>query len=84
MPETGLMGFNNPQQLKGILGIGTQLTDIFLQVKINGDMPLLQAIESLLLEEEEKNPGTVFDKTFIDQNTIGFDEFINHLHSLNV
>ena len=57
LPETGLMGFNNPQQVKGILGIGSPLTDIFLQVKINGDMPLLQAIEKLLLKEEEKNPG---------------------------
>jgi len=84
LPETGLMGFNNPQQLKGILGIGTQLTDIFLQVKINGDMALLQAIECLLLQEEEKVPGTVFDKTFIDQSTNGYEEFINHLHSLNL
>src|SRR5688572_6754829 len=71
LPETGLMGFSNPQQLKGILGIGTQLTDIFLQVKINGDMALLQAIECLLLQEEEKAPGTVFDKTFINQSTSG-------------
>src|ERR1044072_3407139 len=54
LPETGLMGFNNPQQVKGILGISSPLTDIFLQAKINGDMPLLQAIEKLLLEEEEK------------------------------
>ena len=84
LPETGLMGFNNPQQLKGILGIGTQLTDIFLQVKINGDMALLQAIECLLLKEEEKVPGTVFDKTFIDRSTNGYEEFINHLHSLNL
>jgi molybdopterin-dependent oxidoreductase alpha subunit len=84
LPETGLMGFNNPQQLKGILGIGTQLTDIFLQVKINGDMALLQAIECLLLQEEEKVPGTVFDKTFIDRSTNGYEEFINHLHSLNL
>ena len=57
LPETGLMGFNNPQQVKGMLGISSPLTDIFLQAKINGDMPLLQAIEKLLLEEEEKNPG---------------------------
>jgi len=84
LPETGLMGFNNPQQLKGILGLGTQLTDIFLQVKINGDMALLQAIECLLLQEEEKVPGTVFDKTFIDRSTNGYEEFINHLHSLNL
>ncbi len=83
LPETGLMGFNNPQQLKGILGIGTQLTDIFLQIKINGDMALLQAIECLLLQEEEKLPGTVFDKTFINGSTNGYDEFIDHLRSLS-
>ena len=33
LPETGLMGFNNPQQLKGWLGMDTALTDIFLQIK---------------------------------------------------
>jgi molybdopterin-dependent oxidoreductase alpha subunit len=79
LPETGLMGFNNPQKLKGILGIGSALTDIFLQVKINGDMPLIQAIELLLLDEEEKNPGKVLDKTFMDVHTEGFDELVKHL-----
>src|SRR4029078_1438291 len=66
LPETGLMGFNNPQKLKGILGIDSALTDIFLQVKLNGDMPLLQAIEILLLQEELKEPGSVFDHDFIE------------------
>ena len=33
LPETGLIGFNNPQQLKGMLGIKTQLTDLFLQIR---------------------------------------------------
>jgi molybdopterin-dependent oxidoreductase alpha subunit len=84
LPETGLMGFNNPQQVKGILGIGTPLTDIFLQAKINGDMPLLQAIEKLLLEEEEKNPGSVFDYDFIEQKTLGFDDFKKHLQQLSM
>ena len=84
LPETGLMGFNNPQQVKGILGISSPLTDIFLQVKINGDMPLLQAIEKLLLEEEEKNPGSVFDHDFIEQKTVGFDDFKKHLQQLSM
>jgi molybdopterin-dependent oxidoreductase alpha subunit len=84
LPETGLMGFNNPQQVKGLLGIGTPLTDIFLQAKINGDMPLLQAIEKLLLEEEEKNPGSVFDHDFIEQKTVGFDDFKKHLQQLSM
>lgn len=84
LPETGLMGFSNPQQLKGLLGFGTQLTDIFLQVKINGDMSVLQAIEGLLLQEEENAPGTVFDKIFIGERTSGYDQFISHLRSLSV
>jgi len=79
LPETGLMGFYNPQKVKGILGISTQLTDIFLQVKINGDMSLLQAIELLLLNEEERNPGSVFDLEFIEKNTEGFENFLTHL-----
>ena len=56
LPETGLMGFSNPQTIKGMLNIDTALTDIFLQVKINGDMALLQAIEFLLLKEEITQP----------------------------
>ena len=84
LPETGLMGFNNPQKLKGILGIDSALTDIFLQVKLNGDMALLQAIELLLLAEEEKYPGTVFDQNFIQENTEGFTAFKDHLQQQNL
>ena len=83
LPESGLMGFNNPQQVKGMLGISTMLTDIFLQIKINGDMPLLQAIEQTLLNEEEKNPGKVFDNEFIEKNTAGYKKFIDHIKDLN-
>ena len=74
--ETGLMAFNNPQKLQGVLGINSKLTDIFLQVKINGDQALLKAIEYLLLEEEEKAPGTVFDEAFIKEHTAGYEAFI--------
>ncbi len=76
LPETGLMGFKDPQTVKGALGIKAKLTDIFLQVKLNGDMALLKAIEMLMLEEEEKNPGSVFDLEFIKEHTGGYDEFI--------
>jgi molybdopterin-dependent oxidoreductase alpha subunit len=75
--EAGLLGFNNPQRFQGVMGIGSKLTDIFLQVKINGDLALVKAIEMLLLEEEEKNPGTVFDHDFIRENTSGYMEFIS-------
>jgi molybdopterin-dependent oxidoreductase alpha subunit len=84
LPETGLMGFNNPQKLKGILGINSALTDLFLPVKINGDMALLQAIEKLLLEEENRNPGKVFDSQFIKNNTTGFETFADHLQQQDI
>ncbi|MCX6274234.1 MAG: FdhF/YdeP family oxidoreductase [Bacteroidetes bacterium] len=84
LKETGLIGFNNPQTIKGVLGIKPSLTDLFLQVKINGDMALLKAIEMLLLQEEEKNPGSVFDNEFISSHTTGYDEFISHLKKQNL
>ncbi len=79
LPETGLMGFSNPQQVKGLLGIDTPLTDIFLPITINGDMALLKAIEYLLWQYEQQQPGKVFDQEFINNNTEGFNEFINDL-----
>lgn len=77
LPEAGLMGFDDPQRLTGLLGVTTTLTDIFLQVKINGDMPLLQAIEKILIEEDELHQ--VLDHDFINNNTTGFCELKSHL-----
>lgn len=79
LPETGLMGFSNPQTVKGILGINSSLSDLFLPVKINGDMAFLKAVQLLLLNEEEREPGTVIDSDFIARNTIGFAGFAHHL-----
>jgi molybdopterin-dependent oxidoreductase alpha subunit len=84
LPETGLMGFNNPQNLKGMLGVSTHLTDIFLQVKLNGDLALLKAIELFLWLEEEKAPGSVFDQAFIEKNTAGYSAFLEHLQQVSL
>lgn len=83
LPETGLMGFNNPQTIRGLLGSNSSLADIFLPIKISGDMALLQALEILLLEEEIKSPGNVFDNDFIAKNTEGYNAFIHHLQQQN-
>ncbi len=82
--EAGLMGFKNPQTLKGILGINSQLADLYLQVKINGDMALLKAIEKLLYKAEQENPGKVFDHEFIKSNTEGYVAFLNHLNQFEL
>jgi molybdopterin-dependent oxidoreductase alpha subunit len=80
--ETGLVGFNNPQTAKGILGIKSKLTDIFLQVKINGDLALLQALEFMLLGEEQEQGG-VLDHQFIRDQTSGFYDFVQHINNLS-
>ena len=82
--EAGLMGFKNPQTVKGILGIKTQLADLYLQVKINGDMALLKAMEKLLYKAERENPGSVFDHEFIKKNTTGYVTFLDSLKQYEV
>ncbi|MDB5118584.1 MAG: fdhF [Mucilaginibacter sp.] len=77
--EAGLMGFKNPQNIKGLMGITQQLADLYLQVKINGDMALFKAIEKLLYEAELKTPGKVFDQEFIKNSTVGYQELIDSL-----
>jgi molybdopterin-dependent oxidoreductase alpha subunit len=84
LKEAGLIGFDDPQSLKGIFGIASQLTDLYLQVRINGDVPLLKSIMFLLLQEEEKNPGKIFDSEFIKNNTQGYENFINDLKQRDI
>ena len=81
LPEPGLLHFVNPQHPGRMITGGTTLADLFLQVKINGDVALLKAIMLLLLEEENKNPGCVFDHSFIKEHTSGYDDFIAALKS---
>ncbi len=79
LPEAGLLNFKNPQKISGLLGSSTTLTDLFLQVNINGDVALLKAIMYCLWEQEQETPGSVFDTDFIDTTTNGFQEFVDEL-----
>lgn len=77
--EAGLTKFKHPQHVKDMLGGGTVLTDLFLQVKINGDVALLKAIMCLLLDEDQRTGGRVFDRSFIQEKTKGYDALIADL-----
>lgn len=82
--EAGLTAFKDPQKVKGFLGISTKLADLYLQVKINGDMALMKAIEKLLLDAEKETPGKVFDHDFIQKSTVGYNELIRDLEKQDV
>jgi molybdopterin-dependent oxidoreductase alpha subunit len=83
LPEAGLMRYKNPQKVKGIIGRGTDLADQFLQVRIGGDMALLQAVSKRVLEAEAANPGTVLDHQFLAEHCDGLEELRAHLARLD-
>ena len=74
MPEAGLMEFMNPQEVRGMLGFSTKLTDLFLQVKVNGDIPLFKGILKQLVEWDDAKKGSAIDHAFVDEYTANLDE----------
>ena len=71
--ERGLVAFANPQEALGLLGVGTPLADLFVQLRVGGDVALLQGVAKHLLELEAAAPGRVLDRAFIDAHTQGFE-----------
>ncbi|WP_309929916.1 FdhF/YdeP family oxidoreductase [Arthrobacter sp. 1088] len=82
LPEAGLINFRNPQRVRGLVGKGTDLADQFLQIRLAGDMALLQAVSKRVLDAERAAPGSVLDRTFIDEHCQGFVGFAAHLATL--
>ncbi len=83
LPEAGLRRYKNPQKPRGIAGKGTELADQFLQVRLGGDMALLQAVSKRVLEAEAKNPGTVLDHDFLEKHCEGLADLQEHLALLD-
>ncbi|GHE26690.1 formate dehydrogenase [Streptosporangium violaceochromogenes] len=83
LPEAGLLRFKNPQRPSGVLGRGTTLADRFLQIRLNGDLALFQAMSRLLLEAEDAAPGTVVDRGFVQAHTHGFDAWEKSVRALD-
>lgn len=91
MPEPGLMRVVNPNPqeyqnplayaAKMLFNKGTPLSDLWLPVRINGDMAVMRGIMKEMLAAEERKPGSVVDRAFIEQYTVGFDAFITHLRA---
>jgi molybdopterin-dependent oxidoreductase alpha subunit len=82
LPEAGLMRYKNPQTVKGIAGRGTALADQYLQIRLGGDMALMQALSQRVLEAESKRPGEVLDHEFLREHCEGLDGLKAHLAEL--
>jgi molybdopterin-dependent oxidoreductase alpha subunit len=83
LPEAGLNRFKHPQELPELIGHGTALNRLWLQVRINGDVALLQGLGKALLELESSRPGQVVARDFIRERTTGFEEYAQALRALS-
>jgi molybdopterin-dependent oxidoreductase alpha subunit len=82
LDEAGLHKFNNPQEIRGLVGKGTKLRDLHLPIKINGDVGFLTGLAKYLFEQHEQN-SDVLDIAFIQSHTHGFESFKNHIEQFN-
>lgn len=75
--EAGLVNFRNPQKPRGVVGKGTDIADLHLPIRLNGDLALFQAIGSLLLEWD------AIDHEFVERHTAGFEEWAAHVRAVD-
>lgn len=75
LPEAGLIRFKDPQKVHGVVGHGVAIADEFVQIRLGGDMALFAGLGRLLLEADDRAPGTVIDREFVDAHCAGFDEY---------
>ncbi|KSZ56611.1 hypothetical protein Z045_22725 [Rhodococcus pyridinivorans KG-16] len=84
LPEAGLLRFKDPQKVHGVVGDGAQITDEFLQIRLGGDQALFQGLAKLLLEAEDRAPGTVLDRDFLDSECAGFEQWAEHIRAVDL
>jgi molybdopterin-dependent oxidoreductase alpha subunit len=75
LPEAGLMRFKDPQKVHGVVGHGVPIADEFAQIRIGGDMALFAGLGRLLLEADDRAPGTVVDRAFVEAHCAGFADY---------
>jgi len=77
--ERGLERFAHPQHPMDMLHGGTAIAEMFLPVRIGGDVALLKGIMKEVLEAERRAPGEVLDHGFLRDHASGFDELVADL-----
>jgi molybdopterin-dependent oxidoreductase alpha subunit len=76
LPEAGLIRFKDPQKVNGVVGHGVPIADEFVQIRLGGDLALFKGLGRLLVEAEDRAPGSVIDREFIDAHCHGFDDYL--------
>jgi len=73
--ERGLIEFADPQSpLQMLTGSGTDLSEIYLQVRPGGDIAAIAGLCKHVLEIHDAD-GAILDEAFVQAHTDGFDAF---------
>lgn len=75
LSEAGVTRFKHPQEVLRLFGSGTKIAKHFVRVRLSGDLAFFKGICKEMLEEEERTPGRVLNKTFLREKTDGWEEF---------
>ncbi len=82
LPEAGLISFKNPQEYGGWIGSGTSLSDLFVPVRVGGDLALLNGVMKALLVLEKAGQSAI-DRAFIADKTDGFEALAESLTNMS-
>ncbi|HTA37836.1 MAG TPA: molybdopterin-dependent oxidoreductase, partial [Candidatus Acidoferrales bacterium] len=90
LPETGLMRVTNPnpQDYKSPLDLpvalleeGAALADLYLPIRINGDVALLKGLMKFMLDEEAAGRAGGVDHAFIDEFTSEYAALVDDINA---
>lgn len=84
LPEAGLIRFKDPQKVHGVIGRGIPIADEFVQIRLGGDMALFAGLGRLLLEADDRAPGSVVDRDFIAAHCSNFAEYEAHTRAVDL
>lgn len=82
--EAGLKRFIDPQNPVEVMRGGTEIANMHIPVRVNGDVALLKGVMRLLLEMEDQKRGSAFDWDFIEEKTNGVEAFLESLRAVSV
>jgi molybdopterin-dependent oxidoreductase alpha subunit len=92
LPEVGMMrvinpnpqDYKNPLELPlALLGKGQALADLYLPVRVNGDVAAIKGILKDLFERERAGQISAIDRDFIQNFTEGFEALLADLEGTN-
>ncbi|MFT5223724.1 MAG: molybdopterin-dependent oxidoreductase alpha subunit, partial [Glaciecola sp.] len=89
LPEAGLIGFRNPQDLtsparaaKALLGAPSTLTDHFVPVRVSGDLAFLTGVQKALFALDLEQPGAI-DRAYLAEHVDGVETLEAHLDEVD-